>query len=141
MKIGLDTSVVLRLLVGEPAAQAKVAQRRVALALAAGGEILVSDLVAAEAFHALHYHYGVPKDEARAQLRAMLRSGVLTLEPPDALAAFEPSHGAGLVDRLIVARHRGLTASTWTFDRKLGALDGVERLPGKVLSLRGDVEG
>jgi predicted nucleic acid-binding protein len=128
MKIGLDTTIVLRLIVGEPAAQAKLAQRRVAHALAAGAEILVSDLVVAEAFHALHYHYGLPKDEARTELRAMLRSGVVAIHPPDALGVFEPSHGAGLVDRLIVARHRWLDASTWTFDRKLGAIDGVERL-------------
>lgn len=131
MKIGLDTTVVLRLLVGEPAAQAKLAQRRIAAALAAGDEILVSDLVAAEAFHALYYHYGLPKDEARTQLRAMLRSGVVGIDPPAALGAFEPNRGAGLVDRLIVARHRGLDASTWTFDRKLGAVDGAERLSAR----------
>jgi predicted nucleic acid-binding protein len=131
MKIGLDTTIVLRLIVGEPAAQARLAQRRIAVALAAGAEILVSDLVAAEAFHALHYHYGLPKDEARVQLRAMLRSGVVSIDPAAAVGAFEPSRGAGLVDRLIVARHRGLDASTWTFDRKLGALEGVERLSGR----------
>lgn len=128
MKIGLDTSVVLRLIIGEPAAQAKLAQRRVARALSAGDEILVSDLVAAEAFHALHHHYGIPKEEARAELRAMLRSGVVSIDPPEALGAFEPSRGAGLADRLIVARHRALDASTWTFDRKLGTIQGVERL-------------
>jgi predicted nucleic acid-binding protein len=130
MKIGLDTSVVLRLIVGEPAAQARLAQRRVAVALSAGAEILVSDLVAAEVFHALHHHYGVPREEARVQLRAMLRSGVVSIDPPEALGAFERSPGAGLQDRLIVARHRALGATTWTFDRKLGVADGVERLSG-----------
>lgn len=128
MKVGLDTTVVLRLLTGEPAAEAAVAGRRVERAVAAGHTVLVSDLVVAEAYHALHYHYGVPKDDARRQLLAMLASGAVHLDPPDVASALEPRRGAGLVDRLIAARHRRVAAITWTFDRKFGAIEGVERL-------------
>ena len=129
MTVGLDTTVVLRLLVGEPARQAAAARRRLERAAAAGDVVVVSDLVVAEAYHALCYHYGVPKDEARAQLRVMLASGVVQIAPQGSLWALEPSVGAGLVDRLVVARNRALEATTWTFDRKLGALQGVETLP------------
>ena len=50
MAIGLDTSVVLRLLIGEPRAQAEVARRRIERALVAGEKVVVTDLVVAEAF-------------------------------------------------------------------------------------------
>ncbi len=128
MRIGLDTTVVLRLLLGEPTAQAALAHRRLEQAVAAEGSIIVSDLVVAEAYYALCHHYGMPKGEAQALLRAMLHSGVVELHPQTSLDALEPAKGAGLVDRLLVGRYRSMDASTWTFDRKLGALDGAERL-------------
>jgi len=90
--IGLDTSVVLRLLIGEPRAQADVARRRIERALIAGEKVVVTDLVVAEAFHALRHHYDVPQ--------------------------------TGVVDRLIVARHRALGATTATFDRSQARLEG-----------------
>ena len=71
MTVGLDTSVVLRLLVGEPATEARAARERVQAAHERGDSILVTDLVLAETYFALHHHYGVPKTEARARLLAM----------------------------------------------------------------------
>jgi predicted nucleic acid-binding protein len=126
--VGLDTSVVLRLLVGKPADQARVARERVQAAHVRGESILVTDLVIAEAYFALHYHYGVPKTEARGRLLAMATSGVVTLSPAEAVWALEPSPGPGLVDRLIHARHRASGATSWTFDRKMAALEGAARI-------------
>jgi len=128
MTFGLDTTVVLRLLLGEPVAQASVARSRLEAAVLAGDTVIVSDLVVAEAYHALHYHYGVKKEDARELLRNMVTSGTVTLEPEEALSALSPGRGAGVVDRLIAARYDASGASTWTFDRKLGALRGVDRL-------------
>jgi predicted nucleic acid-binding protein len=67
--LGLDTSVVVRLLMGVPEAPARAARRRLEHAAEAGETVLVSDLVISEAYHALQYHYGVPKAEARSLLR------------------------------------------------------------------------
>lgn len=64
--IGADTSVVVCLLVGVPAAQARVARRRVERALEAGEPVGLSDLVTAETYHALHHRCGVPRMAARA---------------------------------------------------------------------------
>lgn len=64
MAIGLDTSVVLRLLVGVPAAQARAAQRRLERAIERGESVIVCDLVIAEAYYALQFHYDVPKADA-----------------------------------------------------------------------------
>jgi predicted nucleic acid-binding protein len=126
--VGLDTSVVLRLLVGKPVAQARVARERVQAAHERGESILVTDLAIAEAYFALHYHYGIPKTEARARLLAMATSRVVTLSPAEAVWALEPSTGPGLVDRLIHARHRAAGAASWTFDRQMGTLEGAVRI-------------
>ena len=124
--IGLDTSVVLRLLIGEPRAQTGIARRRIERALSAGEEVVVTDLVIAEAFHALRHHYSVPEPVALGQLREFLDSGIVSVDPVGAREAVEPEarERAGVVDRLIVARHRALGATTATFDRRQARLDG-----------------
>ena len=126
MAIGLDTSVVLRLLIGEPRVQMEIARRRIESALIAGELVVVTDLVVAEAFHALRHHYGVPETVALGRLREFLNSGVAHVDPPGVREALGPgARGqAGLVDRLIVARHRALGATTATFDRRQARLEG-----------------
>jgi len=124
LTIGLDTSIVVRLLVGEPAEQATAAQRRLARAVDGGELVFVTDLALAEAYHALHCHYGVPKDAAQAMLRALVSSGVVELRP-EGLEGAWGSSAVGLVDRLIHARHRAAGAITLTFDRRQAALEGA----------------
>jgi predicted nucleic acid-binding protein len=62
--VGLDTTVVVRLLTGEPAAQAHAAKAYLENAYASGVKLVIHDLVVIEAYHALIYHYEVPKAEA-----------------------------------------------------------------------------
>jgi predicted nucleic acid-binding protein len=126
LKLGLDTSVVLRLLVGEPEGQAHRAQARLSKALAAGDAICVSDLVVAEAYHALVHHYGVPSAEAEEMLEEMVTSHVVTLEPRSCSEAFGRA-GPGFVDRLIASRYRAMQATTLTFDAKLARLPGAAK--------------
>ena len=131
MNQGLDTSVVLRLLTGEPDDLAVVAKQRLERAHAENDTIMVSDLVLAEAYYALVYHYKKDKDEARQLLQRMATSGTVHVDPAQAQAALEPAAGAGLVDRLILNRYRSMQASTLTFDRALGAAGGVTLKPRK----------
>lgn len=126
--IGLDTSVIVRLLVGLPPAQALAARRRLERAVEQGERVVVCDLVLAETYYALQHHYGVPKNEARAMLRRFGESGVVEVEPPQSVVALAASPGAGFVDRLIHLRYRGLGASALTVERKQGALEGATRL-------------
>ena len=127
MTIGLDTSIVVRLLVGEPVEQATAAQRRLARAVDGGELVLVTDLALAEAYHALHYHYRVPKDAAQGMLRALISSGVVELRPQGLEGAWGAS-AAGLVDRLIHARHRAAGAITFTFDHRQASQEGASLL-------------
>lgn len=125
MKIGLDTSVVLRLLVGQPADHVAIARQRLEQAHADGDQVIVIDTVIVEAYHALVHHYRMEKSEARALLHRMVTSGTILPEPAELVTALEPSLGAGVVDRLILHRHRSLQAFTITFDRALGAAGAI----------------
>ena len=118
----------MRLLVGLPEPQAAAARRRLELAVEQSERVLVSDLVLAEAYHALQHHYGVPKAEARSLLQRFARSGTVEVQPAGAAAVLEERRGAGLADRLIHVRYRSLGAATVTFERKQGALEGAIRL-------------
>ena len=131
MTVGLDTSVVVRLLVGAPADQAARAVRFLDDLQRRGDRAAVSDLVVAEAYYALHYHYGVKKADALLALRGMFEDGEI-LSPGSAsevlatpgLASSKP----GFVDRLI---HRGYAAAgsrMATFERASVKLGSVTRL-------------
>lgn len=69
MTFGLDTSVVLRLLTGQPTDLAAKALARYQDGIAAGDDFTVSDLVAAESYYAIQRHYGKSKEEALDALR------------------------------------------------------------------------
>ena len=120
MSVGLDTSFVLRLLVGEPADQASVALATLAKLRARGVRPLVSDLVVAEAYFALQHHYDVPKAEALAALAELIHGdevdgmGVAgeVLRTPS-LASAKP----GFVDRLICRQYEKQAQETLTFER------------------------
>jgi predicted nucleic-acid-binding protein len=131
MKVGLDTSVLLRLLAGEPCSLAALAARRVEASLLAGDTVLVSDLVVSEAYFALQYHFGLSKAQAIGVLRDFLRqSGVVAagaapgiLATPN-LAVAQP----GLVDRLIHAEYTRVGGEMLTFEKSAARLPGARVL-------------
>lgn len=134
MSIGLDTSVVVRLLIGEPRKQAEAA-RALLDARAAAGEpaAAISDLVVGETYFALLHHYAVPHAEVVASLRALLRD--VRVQPTgvalDVLAVIgDRIRGAGLMDRLIHADYSAAGADLVTFDREAARLDGAQLIGG-----------
>jgi predicted nucleic acid-binding protein len=132
--VGLDTSVLIRLLIGFPADQATTALAFVKEARLAGRQVVVSDLVVSEAYFALHFHYDVPKPEAITALQQVLQSGIV--EPADGPAVIQileamarSSAKLGFVDRLIHAQYERLPATMATFERAAGRLAGTTVLP------------
>jgi predicted nucleic acid-binding protein len=132
VRTGLDTSVVLRLLTGEPEAQARRALAEVQELIRGGAELLVSDLVVSEVYFALQHHYGVPKGEALSLLaRFLAESGVkplgaaATVLAELSLATAKP----GFVDRLIHAEYRQAAMAILTLEKAAGRLPGVRVLP------------
>ena len=69
MSIGLDTSVVLRLLTGVPAKHADAART---MLTASRETICISDLVVSETYFALRHHYAVPHADAAHAMAALL---------------------------------------------------------------------
>ncbi|MEP7011120.1 MAG: PIN domain-containing protein [Acidobacteriota bacterium] len=108
MIVGLDTSVIVRLLSGAPEELAATALRYLLDRRRAGDRILVSDIVLAEAYYALQHHYGVSKRDALEGFREFLTtSGVeATPEMKEVLATpnFE-SAKPGFIDRVIYCNY------------------------------------
>lgn len=133
MRLGLDTSVVLRLLIGEPQRLAERAWQVMVETRAAGGEIVVSDLVVSEAYFALQHHYAVPKAEAITQLRALFDSGDVV--PTGSAAAVLALPGLatakpGLVDRMIHSGYLDNADQILTFEKATRKLARTRVLKG-----------
>jgi predicted nucleic-acid-binding protein len=133
MKIGLDTSFILRLLTGSPKAQASMALMEMQALLGRGAIMVVSDMVAAEVYFALQHHYGVPKPEALSLISQFLNEpGVeslggakVVLEVPN-LATANP----GFVDRLIQEEYMKSAKEILSFEKSGARLTGVRVLRG-----------
>lgn len=126
MSVVLDTSVVVRLLVGLPEAQFRAARRRLEQAHADQEPVIVLDLVILETYFALRHHYDVPDPDIRSTLGRFLDSGLVTCDPPGAESLMSEKGGAGLADRLVSMRSNRLAATLLTFDRNQAALEGAE---------------
>lgn len=135
MRVGLDTSVVLRLLTGQPPAQTAKAVALLDELGRGGHRPVVSDLVVAEAYFALQHHYGVRKADALDALREMFDAG--EIEATGAAPAILSTPGLstakpGFVDRLIHAGYATAGGRMATFERassRLGPVIVVGRRP------------
>ncbi len=108
MTSGLDTSVVVRLLTGEPEELALVALRYLREQLRAEDRVLVSDWVLAEAYYALQHHYGASKKETLHALRSFLETpGVEGMGESAGVIATPGLESAkpGFIDRVIHANY------------------------------------
>jgi len=119
--VGMDTSVVLRLLTGEPAAQARAALGWLRKAKDSGTTPIISDLVVSEVYFALQHHFGVSKVEALRHLALFLASGDVSADGVVAMVLTMPRLATakpGFVDRLIHEQYlRGGSAAMVTFER------------------------
>lgn len=131
MKTGLDTSVVLRLLLGQPADQAARAVELLDELGRRGHHAVVSDLVVAEAYFALQHHYDVSKQNALLGLRRLFADGEIKpfgaaaeVLATDGLASAKP----GFVDRLIHGAYSDSTDEMVTFEKAASRLKSVRVL-------------
>jgi predicted nucleic acid-binding protein len=127
--VGIDTSIVLRLLTGQPTRQAKRAVRFLDELAAKGKSASVSDLVIAETYFALQFHYEVPRATAIESLRAFAGSEeIVCLGAAGTVLAAGVGSGPGLVDRLIHGEYMRFCAKMATFERAARKLPGTEVL-------------
>ena len=129
----LDTSVVLRLLVAEPADQYQSAKEFLQQRLTAETRVHVSELVLAEAYFALQSFYGLPKQDAIDALSLFIsHSGVTASLSATAILA-QPNLAAGkpgFVDRLIHGISSTSGQTLVTFEKAAKKLPATHVLSG-----------
>ncbi len=129
-RYGIDTSILVRLLTGDPEEIfADCVRKLTTLVEAQEAEIFASNQVIGEAYIAVQHHYGVSKSETRSGLLQVLRSGlVVPLNGGSVFVALETTSGCGLLDRLIADDYQHTNLITLTLDRKMAALADTQRL-------------
>lgn len=129
-RFGIDTSVLVRLLTGEPAVDfAYCVSKLSALVEEDGAEVFASNQVIGEAYVAVQHHYGVSKADARAGLLDVLRSGLVSpLNGHAVFSALETSESPGLFDCLIADEYSRAGLEILTLDRKMVSLSDARRL-------------
>ena len=121
--IGIDTSVLVRLVTGQPPDLFTLCVERLSALSAADAEIFASNQVIGEAYVALQHHYGVSKEDARAGLHTTLTSGLVApLNGRAVLDALTASSGLGLFDCLIANDYARAGMDTLTLDRRMASL-------------------
>ena len=128
--LGIDTNVVVRLIVADDAAQTHKARRLVEQALRRDEAVLVSLLVLLESEWVLRSRYGFNRVAVLGIFRALLEARELSFEDEPALeeALFRWKDSAcEFSDCLITAHNRRLGCrATATFDGKASRLPGTE---------------
>jgi predicted nucleic-acid-binding protein len=128
--LGIDTNVVVRLIVLDDVAQTRRARRLVEQALSRDELVPVSLLVVLESEWVLRSRYGFNRQAVLAIFRALLEARELSFEDEPALeeALFRWKDSAcEFSDCLITAHNRRLGCrATATFDGKAARLPGTE---------------
>jgi predicted nucleic-acid-binding protein len=129
--VSLDTSVLLRLLVGEPQDQHLAAMNFLSEQLRQGVEVHVADLVLAEAYYALQSYYGMPKADALHALLLFVRHAGVSVSPSAVSVLSMPNLATanpGFVDRLIHGASHSAGHTLVTFEKAAKKLPSTKLL-------------
>ena len=116
MTFGLDTSVVLRLLTGQPQELAVHALARYQEGIANGDSFYVSDVVASEAYYAIQHHYGKTKEEALSALKDFSSGEGISFSQKN----------PGFVDRMLASGYREQGQITLSCEKSFRRLADTE---------------
>ena len=129
MKYGLDTSVILRIITGEPAELAHKVDTRIAEIIANGDEVEISELPVSEAYYSLQHFYGMTKEKAIIGLRALADEDGFSFSPEAEAALATPDAwraSPGLVDRMIANGYASHGHKTLSCEKDFRKLDFTE---------------
>lgn len=128
IRYSLDTSFLVRLLTGDPVPQFHLAVGFLEKCRREEGVAEVLDLVLAEAYFALQYHYGIPKNAVLEMLHQFSEQDAIVLSKHaheilslTGLSSANP----GFVDLLIHGFSRAINCQLVTFEKKARKLEGV----------------
>lgn len=129
---GLDTNVVLRLLVRDEPAQASAAQAFAEGECSPGAPCLINRIVLVETAWILQSGYGYSRLQVASIIEAILRAEALMVEDaPEVWAALKDYRRsrADFADCLIGHTNRAFGCETTaTFDKAAAGLDGFDRI-------------
>ncbi len=129
MTFGLDTSVVLWLLTGQPQELAARALERYQKGIADGDSFYVSDIVASEVYYAIQHHYGKTKEDALAALKGFSAGEGISFSQNFTATINTPNlHKAnpGFVDRMLVSGYREQGQITLSCEKSFRRLADTE---------------
>ena len=128
-RLGIDTSVLVRLVTGDPPETFNHCVQELSKLVAQGDEVFASNQVIGEAYIAIQHHYGIDKDSVRAGLANALRSGLVApLNGRAIIDLLESSGGAGVMDRLIIDDYSHRELSVLTLDVRMSSIRGARGL-------------
>lgn len=129
-RLGIDTSILVRLLTGDPKVGFDHSIRKLTLLVEQeDAEIFASNQVIGEAYIALQHHYGVSRRDARTALVQVLSSGLVApFNGNNIINILETKTGCGLLDRLIADDYHRTGLVTLTLDRKMAVLPDARSL-------------
>ena len=121
--VGIDTSVLVRLVTGLPPEIYSYCLRRLHEVSRDGVRVVASNQAIGEAYVTVHVHYGFSRDEARASLLEVLTGDLVAPQNGQAvLDALAATGGPGLFDRLIADGYVQAGLDTLTLDRSMARL-------------------
>ena len=128
--LAVDTNVLVRVLVDDPAAldQCRAARQAVSEA----GKVFVSQVVQIETVSVLASAYGLSKSTLRSVLGTIAGHPAFDLQRPEVFQAAFQQYLAGhadFADCMILAESTSAGHELATFDRKLGKLSGAHLIP------------
>ena len=122
-KIGIDTSVLVRLVTGQPPDIHAYCLERLNEPVNEGIEVIASNQVIGEAFVTIQSRYGMARSDARAGLlRALAGDLVAPQNGQPVLEALAATGRPGLFDRLIADGYAQSGMDTLTLDRAMSRL-------------------
>ena len=129
MTYGLDTSVVIRLLMNEPPELVEKVAAFVNSAIAEGNDFFISDLVVSKAYYVLQKYYGKTKELAISDLKAIASSPGFAFSP-EALSALNTPEAwkasPGMIDRMIANGYAAKGYVTISCEKSFAKLDLTE---------------
>jgi predicted nucleic-acid-binding protein len=131
IRVALDTSVIMRLLIGQPQDLAAAARGYMAEIEQSGAKVFVSNLVVLEAYFACQHHYGMSKEAVLVGIHSLLSMSTFVVHPQllpllasDGLATAKP----GFLDRLIHAEATTARLPLVTFEKAASRLPRTQIL-------------
>ncbi len=128
---GIDTSVFVRLLTGDPAAEYEKTVHRFEerLKKEPEAEFFVSNQVIGEAYIALQHHYAISKSAAKSAMCQVFTSGLCSpLNGASVIEILQTDHSSGLLDRLIADDYAKTGMKVLTLDLKMSRLPSAQKL-------------